>query len=459
MKFFQGAVTTAILCAAGSTFLQAQKLTVLVSMGQTSASGCYPMSSLVQGPDGNLYGTMSGGGASGWGTVFKMTPGGQTKPLYSFTNGSDGGEPAAALALGADGNFYGSTSEAGGPSDAGTIFKITPEGVLTTIYTVGQTAGPDLIDGALALGNDGNFYGTSREGGGYGDIFKITPSGVLTVLHTFDKTDGRYPYAALTLANDGNFYGTTEFGGADNDGTVFRITPSGAFTLLHSFDLTDGATPYAGLALSDDGYLYGTTQKGGGTQNEGGTYFKVSTSGQFTLLGAFAKAAGTDSLTTLVLGSQGNFYGATSAGETSGGGAIFSMNPSGTVTPLANLNVATTGALLYGLMEHTDGTFYGSAFTGGPSQFGTLLSLNVGQRPFVAFQFPYGSVGQTVQILGQGFTGATGVSFNGVPAAFNVVSATFLEATVPAGATSGRVTVNTHTGTLTSNRAFVVLAK
>jgi uncharacterized repeat protein (TIGR03803 family) len=388
-----------------------------------------------------------------------MTPRGQTTLLYSFTNGSDGGAPAAALALGADGNFYGSTSQAGGSSDAGTIFKITPEGVLTTIYTLGQTDGPGRIDGTLALGNDGNFYGTSVLGGGYGDIFKITPSGLLTVLHTFDKTDGLYPYAGLTLANDGNFYGTTEFGGVSNDGTVFKITPSGAFTLLHSFDLTDGAAVYAGVALGDDGYLYGTTQKGGGTQNEGGTYFQVSTAGQFTLLGAFAKAAGTDSITTLDLSPQGNFYGATSGGEIFGDGTIFSMNPSGTVTPLANLSFASTGAVLYGLMEHTDGAFYGAANTGGPSQFGTLLSLNVGQPAFVAFQFPYGSVGQTVQILGQGFTGTTAVSFNGVPAAFNVVSATFLETTVPAGATSGRVTVTTPTGALISNRAFGVITK
>jgi uncharacterized repeat protein (TIGR03803 family) len=164
MKFYQGAVTMAVLCAASSASLQAQKLEILVSLGQSSASGFYPMSSLVQGPDGNLYGTMSEAPAA-YGTVFKMTPKGQITPLYNFTNGGDGGEPEAGLVLGVDGNLYGSTSQGGGAADSGTIFKISPEGVLTTICTLDQPGGPALVEAALALGTDGNFYGTSRGGG------------------------------------------------------------------------------------------------------------------------------------------------------------------------------------------------------------------------------------------------------------------------------------------------------
>jgi uncharacterized repeat protein (TIGR03803 family) len=170
------------------------------------------------------------------------------------------------LIQGRDGNFYG-TSVFGGQDGAGTVFKLTPAGALTALYafcaqascTDGENPG-----GALALGIDGNFYGTTFNEGAHslGTIFKLTPGGALTVLHSFEGTDGSQPAAGLVLASDGNFYGTTVYGGPGSScpcGTVFKITTSGALTTLHSFDYSDGCDSSAPLIQASDGNLYGTT--------------------------------------------------------------------------------------------------------------------------------------------------------------------------------------------------------
>jgi uncharacterized repeat protein (TIGR03803 family) len=128
----------------------------------------------------------------------------------------------------------------------------------------------------VVQGTSGNFYGTTAYGGGIGcsggcgTVFKITPSGVLTTLHSFDKTDGANPSAGLVQGTDGNFYGTTEYGGTGDGGTIFKITPAGILTTLHSF--SDEGSPYAGLIQSTDGSFYGTTESG----YDGGTVFSLS---------------------------------------------------------------------------------------------------------------------------------------------------------------------------------------
>ena len=188
--------------------------------------GCEP-ANLVQGSDGSFYGTTYAGGKNGDGNIFKITSGGALTTLYLFTNGIDGAEPGASLVQGSDGNFYGTANE-GGTTDGGTIFKITSSGVLTPLYSF--TSGIDgwIPFGGLLQGSDGNFYGTTEDGGtkGRGTIFRITSSGVLTPLYSFTNgVDGANPHAGLVQGNDGNFYGTAG-GGAGGYGTFFRLSLS-----------------------------------------------------------------------------------------------------------------------------------------------------------------------------------------------------------------------------------------
>jgi len=191
------------------------------------ADGGSPYAGLVQATDGNFYGTTIYGG-EGWpccGTVFKITPGGTLTTLYMFTGGSDGNFPYAGLVQATDGNFYGTTGFGGANGGGGTFFRITPSGTLTTLYSF--CSQPNCADGGGSYGglvqaSDGNFYGTTCCGGAYGSgtVFKMTPTGVLTTLHSFDP-DGEYFISGLVQATDGNFYGTTQAAGGN--GTVFRV--------------------------------------------------------------------------------------------------------------------------------------------------------------------------------------------------------------------------------------------
>ena len=273
------------------------------------AAGGFP-NSIIQGSDGNFYGTTSQGGSAGDGTVFKITPSGSLTTLYSFCSQggaacTDGFYPEATLLEGSDGNFYGTTT-AGGNSNAnncvtgvegyngcGTVFKITPAGVLTTLYSFCAQGGicPDgslpAEFGSLAEGSDGNFYGTTAFGGasGGGTAFKITPSGTLTTLYNFcvqgaGCSDGSTPLFGLIAGSDGNFYGSTWYAGNGGlPGTIFKMTPSGSLTTLYNF-----CTPNCGSGLQvhsliegNDGNFYGTTFYGG--EYGAGTVFELTPSG------------------------------------------------------------------------------------------------------------------------------------------------------------------------------------
>jgi uncharacterized repeat protein (TIGR03803 family) len=267
--------------------------TMVYSLGASATDGINPMAGLILGKDGNYYGTTESGGAhcsaegSACGTVFKMTPAGTETILYSFgATGADGNTPEAGLIEGTDGNFYGTTT-LGGAHGGGTVFKITPTGAETVLYSFGATSTDAFQPRAgLILGSDGNFYGTTYAGGANkesGTVFKITPAGVETVLYSFGatSTDGSLPVAGLLQGADGNFYGTTSIGGANgggatNSGTVFKLTPAGVETVLHSFGTSsnDGAEPEGALIQDADGNLYGTTFFGG-AHNEG-TVFKIT---------------------------------------------------------------------------------------------------------------------------------------------------------------------------------------
>jgi len=438
------------------------------------ADGASPESQLVQGFDGNLYGTTVGGGLNSKGTVFKVTPAGVLSTLYSFcaqTSCADGETPYAGLVQSSNGNFFGTTYQ-GGAHAVGTVFKITPGGALTTLYSfcsqTSCTDGESPVAG-LVQASDGNFYGATTAGGTNSDgtIFRITPGGTLTTLHSFSGTDGRLAYGGLVQATNGSFYGTTARGGSNDDGTVFKITPGGTFTSLHTFCIQsgcpDGFIPSNTLIQASDGNFYGTASEGGAIGY--GTVFKITAAGALTTLYSFCLQSnctdGSLPSGTLVQAIDGNFYGTTANGGANLiHGTVFKLTPGGVLTTLysfcSQTNCTDGSGADGGVVQATSGTFYGTVGGGGTSNVGVIYSLAVGLHPFVETLPTSGKVGATVIILGSNLTGATAVTFNGISATFTPVSKSEIKATVPTGATTGTVLVTTPGGTLKSNIKFRV---
>jgi uncharacterized repeat protein (TIGR03803 family) len=461
LNFCMRACALFVLWATTTVTLPAQTFKSLKSFDNTNAA--FPWATLVQANDGNFYGTTQNGGNTactlGCGTIFKITPNGKLT-TFSF-DGTNGSAPFAGLVQGANGDFYGVSS--GGTGGLGTVFKFTPNGGVTTLFNFNGTDGNGPT-GTLIRATDGNFYGTT-EGGGYfdaGTVFKITPTGTLTTLHIFtDGADGSIPVAGLIQATDGDLYGMT-WGDAYhnlNEGTIFKITLGGKLTTLHSFQTTDGANPQGGLVQGTDGNFYGATEEGG-TSNYG-TVFKMTPKGKLTTLHSFS--GGTDGDTpvcTLVQGTDGNFYGtAAYDGKYPNFGTVFKITSSGTFTTLHNFD-SKDGSYPYGgVVQSTNGRFYGATFAGGSSSAceygcGTVFSLSVGLGPFVKTLPDSGKVGAAVRILGTNLTGATSVTFNGTTAEFKVISKSEIETNVPSGATTGTVEVKLAKNALKSNVVF-----
>jgi uncharacterized protein (TIGR03437 family) len=344
----------------------------------------YPVSgTLVQGPDGDFYGTT--GGFQDCGTIFKITSGGPLTTLHTMSCAYDGAFPLGRLILATDGNFYGTAFE-DGPLGGGVVFQVTANGTLSVIYGFHSDAtifnpGNYPATGVIQA-SDGNFYGTTSFPEPYGAlIFKLTPGGVFSGLVAFPG-GSVYP-SGLVQGRDGNFYGTTQ------EGTFFRFTPPATLTTLYSFSAfgPDGFYPYAGIMLGTDGNFYGTTETGGNLYR--GTVFRITPSGTLTTIYSFSPSEGNAPLGGLVQGSDGNFYGMTSAGG-NGYGTIFRITPGGVLTTLHTF--AADGSEGSGgnggtqfaagsLIQGTDGSFYGTTPTGGIGGSGTVFRL---QLPAVA---------------------------------------------------------------------------
>jgi uncharacterized repeat protein (TIGR03803 family) len=475
-----------VLCTATAIVSPGQTLTTLHSFDGTD--GNVPQGTLIQGLDGNLYGTTYEGGAnsgSDMGTAYNITPQGTLTVLHNFCHqtGCPGGDaPFAGLLLGNDGNFYGTASGAG-TYGYGTVFKITSQGTFTTLYNfcpIFPCTDGTSPTGGLAQGTDGNFYGTTFYGGANNDggtVFKITPQGSLTTLYSFcaqaNCVDGWHPQAGLVQGTDGNFYGTTSSGGTFGHGNVFKISSQGKLSSLYSFcaqaNCTDGDTPYAGVIQGADGKFYGTTLYGGASGSSFGTVFKITPQGVLTTLYSFCSqpscADGITPYAGLFQGTDGNFYGTTNTDGANFAGTVFKITPQGTLTTLYSFcaqggNQCTDGAGSFaGVVEGTSGDLYGTTAGGGANgSYGTVFSLATGLNPFVVIQPTSGKEGAKIGIVGQGFSGSSVVKFGGVQASTIVVTGTtFITATVPAGALTGKVTVTTGGTTLTSSQTFKVL--
>jgi len=376
---------------------QAQAVTtsILHSFGDGSVTndGISPQTTLLLGTDGNYYGVATQGGSANKGTFYKITPSGTMTILHNFGDGTvtnDGRAPDSNMVMDSSGNFYGTTG-AGGPVDGGTVFKITAAGSETILHIfVGGTGDGGSPLAGLVRGTDGNFYGTTFEGGSAGDgvIFKVTPTRTFTLLHSFTGTtsDGNFPDAALIQATDGQFYGTTTEGGSANKGIVFKITSTGTFTLLHSFGTftNDGINPQAALFQSVDGNFYGTTANGGSGSNAG-IAFKMTSAGAVTILHRFGDGTlSNDGLApeaSLIQIGGGDLYGTTiygGSGESSG--TVFEMTTTGTVTILHNFDdgsVTNDGLFpLSNLILGADGSLYSSTLSGGSANKGTLFKVS-----------------------------------------------------------------------------------
>lgn len=460
------------------------------------ADGSLPVVGLVQGTDGNLYGTTWTGGnpecRDGCGTIFKITPEGQLTTLYKFcskTGCTDGSGPYAPLLQATDGSFYGTTLNGGGTgcdgSGCGTVFKMSPAGKLTTLYefcTKSNCSDGAWPNFAMVQATDGNIYGTTALGGnsacpnGCGTAFKITPDGKLTTLHAFcsksNCIDGSSPQG-IVQGTDRNFYGVTSLGGENVSGcdgfgcgTVFKMTPQGKSITLYSFcsqaNCTDGSFPLVGLLQATDGNLYGTTLTGGDDScvppGGCGTVFKITNEGKLTTLHRVRPNEGYNLGTGLLQATDGNFYGGT--GTTfcvnnicNSVSTLFKMTPAGKFMTLHRC--ANKCDIPSQLVQATNGILYGTASSN--STPGSVFSLSLGLGPFVATNPTSGKVRMRVAVLGNNLNASTSVAFNGVAAQFKVVSDTEISTTVPTGATTGFVSVTTTKGKLKSNVVFRVI--
>jgi uncharacterized repeat protein (TIGR03803 family) len=441
-----------------ATVARAQTFSVLYNLGTNSGDPASPYGPgyVAQGRDGNLYSTSIYGGTGNSGTVFTITPSGTLTVLYRFDI-TTGEYPISGLSLGRDGNFYGTTVFGGSPTH-GVIFKISPGGRFNVVYNFTGGTDGEMPYAPPIQAADGNFYGTTSSGAnGWGTIYRLTPSGVFTTLHQFNDLDGRNAHGRLLQTPDGSLYGTTREGGANfaTHGTIFKITPAGKFKSLYSFDVVHGVQPDAGLIRGRDGNLYGTTTWGGA--NSAGVVYRLTLSGALTVIHEFSELEGKNPYAGLVEGTDGNFYGVTSAGGNWGWGTIYRISINGNLSVLYDFDTASGGQPYVALLQHTAGTLFGDTVIGGSANLGTFYSFDDGLKPFVAFVIASGKVGSGVGILGQGFAGAMSVTFNGTAATFNVLSDTYMTATIPIGATSGFVKVVTPSGRLTSRDRFYVI--
>ncbi|HOY59857.1 MAG TPA: hypothetical protein PK640_17205 [Verrucomicrobiota bacterium] len=323
-------------------------ITTLLSFG--SGNGDYPQEGLIEAADGKFYGTTYQDGGTASGAVFRITPQGGFTVLHRLDCAKgEGLGPICRLTQVPNGEIYGTTFYGGASgcfgNSAGTVFKLTPNGAFTTVVSFDGTNGSNPQCG-LVFSPDGHFYGSTTGGGGpagdgYGTIFRLTTNGVLTTLHTFDyRKDGSRPSGSLLLATDGNLYGTTEYGIKQDFGTIFRMAPDGDLTTLVNFNGNNGRYPHGDLIQTSNGFMYGRTITGG--PNDAGTLFRLNANGDFTTILDFNGANGGGPWAALVQGRDGQLYGSTAMGGAGQGGVALGLSPRPELTNLSRSNDVVT---------------------------------------------------------------------------------------------------------------------
>jgi uncharacterized repeat protein (TIGR03803 family) len=382
--------------------------TVLYSFTGAKGDGYYPASAVIMDSAGNLYGTTVFGGANGDGTVFKLSPSGAETILHSFTGtNGDGNDPFGGLIMDSAGNLYGVTVF-GGKNNAGTVFRISPSGREKVLYTFGNKKNDGASpNAALIMDSAGNLYGTTVGGGGTycslgcGTVFKLSPNRRETILYRFGNTnnDGVWPIESLIMDSEGNLYGTTSKGGANGDGTIFKLSPSGAETILYSFTGAngDGANPVAGLIMDSESNLYGTTSNGGDEicDDGCGTVLRLSPSGAETILHKFTGRDhfGASPQAGLIMDSAGDLYGTTFNGGSDhcseiGCGTVFRLSPNGGAETILYRFTGTNGDGANpsaGLVMDNAGNLYGTTQGGGATGGGSVFKVTKARpKPEVA---------------------------------------------------------------------------
>jgi uncharacterized repeat protein (TIGR03803 family) len=427
--------------------------------------GSFPQG-FIESADGNFYGIAVAGGTglNSQGTVFKITPTGGFTLLYSFAEQPDGSLPNGAaptsLVEGLDGNLYGLTL-VDGSNGLGTAFRLTKNGVITLLHNFCDTL--DCHDGAnpsfLTVGIDGKFYGaTGPNGPPTSVLFRMSEGGAFTVLHTFDtkaQPDGTGVFGMVQLA-DGNFYGTTVAGEQLKPwNSVFRFDPvTGEYAILHGFNSPNINLPN----VASSGLTLASDGNLYGLR-VGSVLYRISPAGKYHEIGPVSPTQFIDG--GLIQASDGNFWGSFFAVP----GIVFSTTPNESFLEDIRLSARTNGAEPFGPIQAADGKLYGMSFMNGAPENGqptngSFWVIDAGLPPpqpqIVNFQPIAGAAGSTFLIQGAHFVGTSEVTINGISAHFKVLTANFIKVTVPKGATSGRVAVTNAGGASTTATSFTV---
>ncbi|HEX4158581.1 MAG TPA: choice-of-anchor tandem repeat GloVer-containing protein [Rhizomicrobium sp.] len=474
------AITLLAASAHASSPKASAEVNYVYDFGVNDASQTAPGGALVQGANGKVYGEVNFnqpqiyeiGPKGGEKIVWNSGEGSGDSCYNGMTLGTDGMLYGTCVEWGYNDNASGVIFR---------FNPKKKQNGLTVIYTWPAFGnGGYEYPSPLTLGPDGNFYGTTHgdDTNLYGTVFKVTPQGDYTTLHVFqgsEQNDGAYPSIGgteernpipLTLGSDGNFYGTTDQGGVSggtSSGTIYQVTPSGAVTIL--YDFPEGYGSYTGV-VELNGNFYGQTSLGGA--DDQGTIYELASDGSYTTLHSFSKTADSAAFPDFpfTIGNDGNLYDAAPDFESGGYGpeSLYEITPSGTYADLYNGfgvpiscdPVANGCQENSGLLLHTNGKFYGVTMKGPDCAEcgGTFFSLSNRQKPFVRLQLPAAKPGTWVGVLGQGLADTTSVSFNGTAARFKVISDTFLQAEVPHGTVAGSVVVAGPRQALRSNVDF-----
>jgi uncharacterized repeat protein (TIGR03803 family) len=363
------------------------------------ADGGYSYAGVVRDSAGNLYGTTLYGGSAGFGVVYKVDAASHETVLHSFTGGTDGSGPYAAVIRDSAGNLYG-TTQFGGSGNAGAVYEVDATGHETVLYNFqggAQGAGGYWPYAAVIRDSAGNLYGTTQFGGsaGLGVVYKVDVAGHETVLYSFAaRANGDSPQAGVIRDSVGNLYGTTQYGGSAGHGVVYKVDAAGHETVLYHFiTYADGSQPYAGVIRDTAGNLYGTTVYGGAAGF--GVVYKVDAAGHETVLHSFtANADGIEPYATVVRDSAGNLYGTTLWGGSAGRGVVYKVDAAGHETVLYSFtNRADGGSPQAGVIRDTAGNLYGTTSGGGSANAGVVYKVDAAGHETVLYSFTGGADG------------------------------------------------------------------